>query len=194
MILSNLLALYRSLYDKGWHYMFIEEKSGNVIRYQENTDSSFQKCINYLDDPVNIIDNIYIGNAYNAANYDLLKSLNIGLIINVTKEIQNYFPENFEYFNIEVLDSNVESLKDTFSSVLDSIEKFNKKKNADENKNILIHCYYGASRSAAIITAYLIQFKKMNFENAYELMKEKRQTVNINITFVNELKQLEDNN
>ena len=53
-----------------------------------------------------ILDNIYLGNAYNARNYYDLLEKNIGLIINCTDEIPNYFQDHFEYHRIDVKDIN----------------------------------------------------------------------------------------
>ena len=49
----------------------------------------------------------------------------------------------------------------------------------------------GASRSAAIIVAYLIINKKMNLNDSLNLIKNKRNSTNINSTFIKELKELE---
>jgi protein-tyrosine phosphatase len=235
------MALYRSLYDKGYHLMFLNNDSDDVNRYELDTLSNFDKFKNYIDNPVNIIDNIYIGSAYNAANYYLLKENNIGLIVNITEEIQNYFPDNFEYYNISILDINNHCLNNNYIDVINKINSFNEIKkqdmeyiysdeikkqdieytNSDEsihnitnsdcdydllkevlsetdntgtelNNNILIHCYMGASRSAAIIVAYLIIKKKMNLNDSLRLIKKLRKSTNINSTFIKELKELEN--
>ena len=57
-----------------------------------------------------IIDNIYIGNACNAADYYTMKNLNITHIVNVSQEISNYFPEDFNYFKIKNLIMKLELL------------------------------------------------------------------------------------
>ena len=49
-----------------------------------------------------IIDNIYLGSAYNASNLLQLNNQNIKCIVNVTSEISNYYEnynENFDYYN-----------------------------------------------------------------------------------------------
>ena len=48
-------------------------------------------------EPTHIIDNIYLGNSYNARNYYELIDNNIGLIINCTTEIPDYFDTYFDY-------------------------------------------------------------------------------------------------
>ena len=165
----SIYALYKSIYDRSYHYLFEQDDFDNVIRQEIDNDWKLTKIINFFNELIHIIDNIYIGNAYNAANYQSLENLNIKLIVNVTKEIQNYFPENFDYYNIEILDSNKESLKTKFTDV---IEHINTKK-LTENDNILVHCYMGCSRSAAVIAAYILN-KDYNLDETIELLKEKK--------------------
>lgn len=180
---NNLLALYRSLYDRSYHYLFYEENNTIVKRQSIDNESRLQKFINFIDYPVNLIDNIYIGSAYNAANFNLLTDLNIGLIINVTKEIQNYFPENFEYINIQVSDTNNESLKNNFHEIVEKINNFTK----FSDKKVLVHCYMGASRSATIILAYMLN-KNISLNTSLKIIVKKKKSINVNTTFYNELK------
>ena len=56
--------------------------------------------VSFFEPPTHIIDNIYLGNAYNAAYYYGLKKNNIKMIINVTKEISKYYPEYFTYYQL----------------------------------------------------------------------------------------------
>ena len=56
------------------------------------------------DPPSEILDFLYIGSMFNAAYLQDLIDLKITHIINVTKEIKNFYPEKFVYFNIKILD------------------------------------------------------------------------------------------
>ena len=138
----------------------------------------------YIDDPSYIIDNIYLGNAYNAANYNLLKKLNIKIIINITSDIPNYFKNdnNFTYINYNIKDINNSNIKEF---LLKSYLVL-----STNNNNILIHCYAGSSRSASIILYYLIKHYNQSFEEANSFLKSKRDIVNINTTYINEIKKL----
>lgn len=49
--------------------------------------------INLFLEPTHIIDNIYLGNAYNASNYATISKYNIAYIVNVSKEIKNYYEQ-----------------------------------------------------------------------------------------------------
>lgn len=140
-----------------------------------------------------IKDFLYIGNAYASSNYYLLKENNIGLIVNVTEEIPNYyedFDDEFEYLRINIRDQNSEHI---FESLEDTLSYMYDYRTAHPNKNILIHCYMGSSRSATIICAYLIQYYNYNVSQSIQLLKEKRDIVNINTSFISDLKQLHSN-
>lgn len=37
----------------------------------------------------------------------------------------------------------------------------------DNNNSILVHCYFGVSRSASIVIAYIMKKYKINYEQAF---------------------------
>ena len=53
---------------------------------------------------------LYIGSALNAASYYDLIKLNIKIIVNVTKEISEYYPDDFIYLNYDIYDNNDDSI------------------------------------------------------------------------------------
>ena len=53
----------------------------------------------------------------------------------------------------------------------------------------MIHCFMGSSRSAILVVLYLIKFKSFNIEDSIEFITEKRNRVNINVTYVKELRE-----
>lgn len=136
-----------------------------------------------FEPPSHIIDNIYLGNAYNAANYETLKDSNIEVIINITNNIPNYYEDEFIYNKYVMKDNNESTITEY---LMDSYNFINRNK----NKNILIHCYAGSSRSASLVLFYLIKHYNMPFEDANNFLKSKRDIVNINITFINEIKKM----
>ncbi len=131
-------------------------------------------------EPTLIVDNIYLGSAYNAATYSTLKKLDIKVIINATTEISNYFPDDFTYYKYSLYDNN----KHTINKYLD--DSFNKIKYHQDNTsgNILIHCFMGASRSVSIVIHYLMKTMVNNdgsnytFDEALQYIKNKRPIVN----------------
>lgn len=164
----------------------------NVDRVYPQSGGFFLNLYNLTYEPSYIIDNLYLGNAYNASNYVSLTNNNIKLIVNITEEIPNYYSDdtNIEYFNVNIKDLNSNHITDFLSVSVKKIrsfvlENFLEKKN---NSNILIHCFMGSSRSASLVIAYLAKYHNMTIEEALNYCKEKRHLVNINTTFYNDLK------
>ena len=128
------------------------------------------------------------GNACDASGFYRLKENNIEAIINATKEIPNYFEDDFDYLKINIYDINSNQFNsETFKNVLNFIEK-------NKNKKILIHCYMGSSRSATLVLLYLMYKHKYDLESALEFIKNKRDIINVNTQFISNLTQFIKNN
>lgn len=157
-----------------------------VERMDPCIDSIFNNLYNLTYEPTNIIENIYLGNAYNASNYSNLIQNNIGLIVNITSEISNYYSysNEFEYYNIDIEDNNNNHIQSHIDNVLNKIHEYKK---ANPDKNILIHCFMGSSRSASLVVAYLYKNHNMSIDDAIVFIKNKRELVNINTTFIKDL-------
>ena len=57
-----------------------------------------------------------------------------------------------------------------------------------ENGVVLVHCYHGKSRSAAVVTAYLMNKHKLGVERALEMLRRKRKCVQPNPGFMAQLR------
>ena len=130
------------------------EDSPEITRFYSRI-STYEQLVSFFEPPTHIIDNIYLGNAYNAAYYYGLKKNNIKMIINVTKEISKYYPEYFTYYQYELYDNNHDNIKDFLDDANKNIKDFQENKKG----NILIHCFMGASRSASVVLYYLMKNK-----------------------------------
>ena len=136
-----------------------------------------------------IIDSIYLGNAYNACNVTDLEQDNIGMIVNITEEIPNYYPDKFDYYNIHTMDQNDHHVKEFINDSLEYIQNYQKN---NPQKNILVHCFMGSSRSAAIVVAYYSLKYNKSIDESITFGKDKRWIVNINTTFIKDLKEWRD--
>jgi protein-tyrosine phosphatase len=136
--------------------------------------------------PTEILPGIYLGNAYNASNYKTIERLNIKTIINVSKEIPNFFEKNttIKYLQIPIKDDSENHITEFIRPTL---EFLNLHEPYDENKSILIHCYMGSSRSASIVLLYLIYKYQYSYNAALELLLSKRPIVNINTNFLKDI-------
>lgn len=195
-ITNNIYAPIKVIYDKSYEYIyyylteyFKDEDKIEIDRLYKRI-STYRQVISFFDQPTYILDNIWLGNARNAASFYDLKNKHIKLIINVTNEISNYYPSDFEYINYNINDNNkdeiLEFLNDSYKKIID----FNKNNN---NKNILIHCFMGASRSASILLFYIIKTLKNKDGSEYTLnqaikfLKEKRKIINPSEKFMLDL-------
>lgn len=57
---------------------------------------------------------------------------------------------------------------------------------------VLVHCWWGISRSASVVIAYLMAKYRINYDSAFELVKRKRSVVQPNAGFVRFLKLYQD--
>ena len=187
-------ALLKVLKDKCFQKMldYYNGNFSNVVRLDPTVKHSVYDNIRLLmTEPTHVIDNIYIGNSLNASNYYELIDNDITHVINVSEEISNYFPEEIEYLRIPVSDTNDASLDNYYAKALEfinNIDHFNGK-----NNNVLIHCFMGSSRSATIVVLYLMKVKNMSFDAAYKYLKRLRPVVHMNVTFAEELQDVEKN-
>ena len=127
-----------------------------------------------------IIDNfLYLSNYKAASNIDQLKKLNINYIINCSGDICENVGESFiNYLTLNLKDTAKENIECIFYMCIDFINKCKK-----ENKKILVHCFQGISRSAAIVIAYLIYNNHLNVDKAFNFVQKKRKIVNPNLGF-----------
>lgn len=130
----------------------------------------------FWGEPTHVIDNIYLGSAFNAASYPLLKRLNIKVIMNATAEISNYYEhlDEFKYIKYELYDNNqnriIKHLEKSYNDI-----RYHQHYTGG---NILIHCFMGASRSASIVLHYLMKTYSYTFDEAVEYLRKKRIIVN----------------
>jgi protein-tyrosine phosphatase len=134
-----------------------------------------------------VIDNLYIGNESAARNSGALASLGITHIVNLNgHEAKTGFPPGFEYCNVNLRDTEWETLSDEFWAAVEFA------KGAIENGgSVLCHCRRGISRSAAFCIAYLIEVRYFTYDAAFTLLKQRRPCVNPGQGFVDQLKERE---
>lgn len=143
----------------------------------------------FRNEPTLIIDNIYLGSAYNAASYNTLKNLEINVIMNATTEIRNYFPEEFTYYKYSLYDNN----KNSIYKYLDESFKTIRHHQDNTDGNILIHCFMGASRSVSIVMNYIMNTKvnndgsKYTYEEALQYIKNVRPIINPTHRLISEI-------
>lgn len=179
-VLPYLGATWKILVDK--YSEFWDENNNDTTNRLFKKNNLYEIYTTFFSKPTHIIDNLYLGSAFNAANYRQLDDLNVKVVINITKEVSNYFPNKYIYKKYELYDNDEGDIKKYLNEIYDFVEKYN-------DKNILIHCKMGASRSASFIIFYLMVKHKMDLAKSINFVKEKRMIVNPNCKFIEVLKE-----
>ena len=148
--------------------------------------SSTIKILKDDNTPIEIIPHLFLGSIGSASNLKQLQKCEITHIVCCASGIKNFFPDNFKYYNINLLDSEKENIKQYFNESFDFIDKAIK-----NGGNVLVHCHAGVSRSSTILIAYIMKSKKMKLNEVLELIKTKREKVNPNNGFLGQLKDYE---
>lgn len=102
-----------------------------------------------------------------------LKNYRYILNLRVSKKYGNLSLNKFKIKNIPVEEFHsptLEQLEEGANFINDAITK---------NKKIYIHCREGISRAPCFLTAYLMKYQKMNFEDAIKFIKRKRYFINL---------------
>lgn len=100
----------------------------NLSKYKAFIDEEMLLILGQLDSPSHVFDFLYLGSEWNASNLEELKKngfvcfvnmartcasspsvastccFRVGYVLNVTREIDNFFPGSFEYLNIRLYD------------------------------------------------------------------------------------------
>lgn len=103
-------------------------------------------------------------------------------ILNVTREIDNFFPGMFTYLNVRVYDDEKTDLLKHWDDTFKYITKAKK-----EGSKVLVHCKMGVSRSASVVIAYAMKAYNWDFSQAWKHVKEKRNCIKPNNSFLLQL-------
>ncbi|KAI8782452.1 protein phosphatase Slingshot 1 isoform X1 [Biomphalaria glabrata] len=161
----------------------VEEGLGmSLIEFKSYFDEEVMRILGQMDEPSKILDYLYLGSEWNASNLDELNSKGIGYILNVTREIDNFFVGMFQYYNVRVLDVEEEELLRHWDKTYKFITKAR-----NHNSKVLVHCKMGVSRSASTVMAYLMKEKRWTVSEAFDFVKERRGCVNPNPGFMEQL-------
>ncbi|CAK1599282.1 unnamed protein product [Parnassius mnemosyne] len=140
-----------------------------------------------LDVSVDLIDdNLYLGNLACARDEKSLQKLKITHVLTIDlvplpRTILDRGNLTFKFIKLADVPK-----EDLISHLPDSNEFI--KEAIASGGTVLVHCYFGVSRSAAVVIAYIMEKYGLCYEDAFTLVKNKRRFIGPNLGFVAQLK------
>lgn len=139
------------------------------------------------DEPVQILNYLFLAGEKVAGSRAILNKYNIKHIVNTAIECENSFPNDYSYLRLDLFDScNQRCLFDTFDRAAAFICNAR-----DLNQNVLVHCRAGQSRSATVVVAYLMKTLSWDLTRAYSYVQRRRPAMSPNLGFMGQLTQLD---
>uniref|UniRef100_A0A6J0UTY0 protein-serine/threonine phosphatase n=1 Tax=Pogona vitticeps TaxID=103695 RepID=A0A6J0UTY0_9SAUR len=161
----------------------LERRAGCSLKdYKEFIDNEMLLIMAQMDRPSRIFDYLFLGSEWNAANLEELQKNRVTHILNVTREIDNFFPDQFTYMNVRLYDEETSQLlphwTDTYSFISDARTR---------DCRVLVHCKMGVSRSGSTVIAYAMKEYGWSLEQALGYVQERRPIVHPNPGFMRQL-------
>ncbi|CAN7941707.1 unnamed protein product, partial [Ixodes pacificus] len=160
-----------------------EELDMSLREFKPFIDQEMLTILGQMDAATEILEYLYLGSEWNASNLEELKDKGVGHILNVTREIDNFYPGLFDYFNIRVYDDETTEMLKHWDRTYKYIAQAK-----EQGSKVLVHCKMGISRSASVVIAYVMKAYDLDLDQALEFVKRRRSCIKPNSGF---LKQLE---
>ncbi|XP_058800022.1 protein phosphatase Slingshot-like isoform X2 [Phymastichus coffea] len=159
-----------------------EDLDMDLGEFKPFIDQEMLTILGQMDAPTEIFDHVYLGSEWNASNLEELQKNGVRHILNVTREIDNFFPGMFNYLNVRVYDDEKTDLLKHWDDTFKYITKAKK-----EGSKVLVHCKMGVSRSASVVIAYAMKAYNWDFSQALSHVKNKRNCIKPNSSFLLQL-------
>lgn len=164
-------------------------KSLSSFTSQSSVDSACSSCGTPQHDqggPVEILPFLYLGSALHASKKEVLDTIGISALLNVSADCPNHFEDTYQYKCIPVQDNHKEDISCWFLDAIEFIDSVR-----DSSGRVLVHCQAGISRSATICLAYLMKRKRVRLDEAFEFVRRRRSIISPNFSFMGQLLQFE---
>jgi len=134
-----------------------------------------------------VIEGLYVGNEAAARKKEILEQDGITNVLVVGNQLQQHFPGDFVYKEIDINDSpdtNISAyFEDCYGFIEDCIQKCGR---------VFVHCHLGISRSSTIAIAYLMRKYRFDYELAYKKVKDAHIDTQPNSGFVSQLRKYQE--
>lgn len=131
-----------------------------------------------------IIPGLYLSNARAAADKNVLRYLNITHVLTIEAHRlpkSTFMDTNISTLFIRAYDTPQTNLLPYFPMANAFINE------GLQKGNVLVHCHFGVSRSATLVIAFIMEKYRLNFDQAYNFVRQRRRFINPNPGFVIQL-------
>lgn len=132
-------------------------------------------------EPCAVLPGLYIGPIGAARNLESLQKNGITHVLNASPVIPCFHKRQLRYKKLLVYDDPDDDIAHFFDESSKFIQKARKK------GGVLVHCFAGQSRSAALVVAYLIAYEGLDLGAALHLIKQVRPCAQPNAGFMQQL-------
>ncbi|VBB34597.1 unnamed protein product, partial [Acanthocheilonema viteae] len=155
-------------------------------KYKDFISRQMMVIMGQMDKASQIFPYLYLGTEWNACDWQWLENNGIKYIVNVTNEVENFFPARLKYLKIRVSDEASTELLKYWNQTNHFIKEAKEKGGA-----VLVHCKKGISRSSSTVIAFAMKEYGWALSQAMEHVKNKRGCITPNIGFVEQLRTFE---
>ncbi|PKK16731.1 hypothetical protein A306_00000311, partial [Columba livia] len=161
----------------------LERRTGHSLaQHKDFIDNEMLLVLAQMDRPSRVFPHLYLGSEWNAANLEELQQNRVTHILNVAREIDNFFPALFTYMNVRVYDEETAQLLPHWNDTFLFLSRVRA-----SGGRALVHCRMGLSRSAATVLAYAMKEFGWSLERALRHVRHCRPGVLPNPGFMRQL-------
>lgn len=161
----------------------LESRLGCPLQqYRDFIDNQMLLLMAQQDRASLIFPHLYLGSEWNAANLEELQRNRVSHILNMAREIDNFYPERFTYHNVRLWDEESAQLLPHWKETHCFVEAARA-----QGTRVLVHCKMGVSRSAATVMAYAMKQYGWGLERALRHVQELRPVAHPNPGFLRQL-------
>ncbi|XP_041326325.1 protein phosphatase Slingshot homolog 3 [Pyrgilauda ruficollis] len=161
----------------------LERRTGHSLaEHKDFIDNEMLLVLAQMDRPSRVFPHLFLGSEWNAANLEELQQNRVTHILNVAREIDNFFPALFTYMNVRVYDEEAAELLPHWNDTFLFLSRVRA-----AGGRALVHCRMGLSRSAATVLAYAMKEFGWPLERALRHVRHCRPGVLPNPGFMRQL-------
>ncbi|CAH1801136.1 unnamed protein product [Owenia fusiformis] len=159
-----------------------KEMAMDLKPYKSYIDQEMLVIMGQMDAASEIFDFLYLGSEWNASDLEELKKNGVGYILNMTREIDNFFPGLFHYMNVREYDVPETDLLKYWDKTYRFISKAKQ-----AGSKVLVHCKMGVSRSASTVISFAMKEYGWDLKKATDFVRSKRSCIKPNEGFTAQL-------